>query len=79
MRDELLDLLAVEKRGFTVLVQDSGSSAVPSHGIGRVHLDALLALRGEQGARALLQAFPVTEVMVDDPGILRDIDTPADL
>lgn len=48
-------------------------------GFGRVHLDALLALRGEQGARALLQAFPVTEVMVDDPGILRDIDTPADL
>ena len=48
-------------------------------GFGRVHLDALLALRGEQGARGLLQAFPVTEIAVDDPGILRDIDTPADL
>jgi molybdenum cofactor cytidylyltransferase len=48
-------------------------------GFGRVHLDALLALRGEEGARRLLQAFPVTEVQVDDPGILRDIDTPADL
>jgi molybdenum cofactor cytidylyltransferase len=48
-------------------------------GFGRVHLDALLALRGEQGARALLQAFPVTEVEVIDPGIFHDIDTPADL
>jgi len=48
-------------------------------GFGRVHLDALLALRGEQGARKLLQTLPVTEVEVDDPGIFRDIDTPADL
>jgi molybdenum cofactor cytidylyltransferase len=48
-------------------------------GFGRAHLDALLALRGEQGARKLLQALPVTEVEVDDPGIFRDIDTPADL
>lgn len=43
------------------------------------HGDALLALGGDQGARRLLQAHPVQEVPVDDPGILRDIDTPADL
>jgi molybdenum cofactor cytidylyltransferase len=48
-------------------------------GFGRVHLQALLALEGEQGARRLLQACPVTGVPVDDPGIFRDIDTPADL
>jgi molybdenum cofactor cytidylyltransferase len=48
-------------------------------GFGRVHLDALLALRGDQGARRLLQTCPVTEVAVADPGIFRDIDTPADL
>ena len=48
-------------------------------GFGRVHLDALLALAGDQGARRLLQTCPVTEVPVDDPGIFRDIDTPADL
>lgn len=61
--------------------------AVPVHdgqrgnpvGFNRTHLDALLALRGEQGARRLLQTCPVTEVAVDDPGILRDIDTPSDL
>jgi molybdenum cofactor cytidylyltransferase len=48
-------------------------------GFGRVHLDALLALRGEEGARRLLKTFPVTEVAVDDPGIFLDVDTPADL
>jgi molybdenum cofactor cytidylyltransferase len=48
-------------------------------GFGRSHLDALLALRGDQGARGLLQAFPITEVSVRDPGILRDVDSPADL
>jgi molybdenum cofactor cytidylyltransferase len=48
-------------------------------GFGAVHQDALLALRGDEGARRLLQAFPVTEVPVDDPGIFRDIDLPADL
>ena len=46
---------------------------------GAVHLPALLALQGEYGARALLKSAAVTEVAVDDPGILRDIDTPADL
>jgi molybdenum cofactor cytidylyltransferase len=48
-------------------------------GFGRVHLDTLLALEGDQGARRLLQSCPVTDVAVDDPGIFRDIDTPADL
>jgi molybdenum cofactor cytidylyltransferase len=48
-------------------------------GFGRVHLEALLALTGDQGARRLLQTCPVTEVPVMDPGIFHDIDTPADL
>jgi molybdenum cofactor cytidylyltransferase len=48
-------------------------------GFGRVHLQALLALTGDQGARRLLQTGPVTDVAVADPGIFRDIDTPADL
>ena len=43
------------------------------------HLDALLAMHGDQGARRLLQAYPVQEVPVADPGVLQDIDTPADL
>jgi molybdenum cofactor cytidylyltransferase len=43
------------------------------------HLQALLALQGDQGARGILQSHPVTEVLVDDAGIFRDIDTGADL
>jgi molybdenum cofactor cytidylyltransferase len=48
-------------------------------GFGAVHLDALLALRGDEGARRLLRTFPVTDIPVDDPGIFRDIDLPDDL
>jgi molybdenum cofactor cytidylyltransferase len=43
------------------------------------HRDALLGLRGDQGARAILAANPVTEVEVDDKGIHLDLDTRADL
>jgi molybdenum cofactor cytidylyltransferase len=46
---------------------------------GAEHRDALLACSGDQGARRLLAAHAVTEVAAGDPGILRDIDTPADL
>jgi molybdenum cofactor cytidylyltransferase len=46
---------------------------------GAAHLPALLALQGDAGARHLLRIMPVAEVAVDDPGIFRDIDTPADL
>lgn len=43
------------------------------------HLPLLLALEGDQGARAILQSHAVSEVVVDDIGVLRDIDTPDDL
>jgi len=46
------------------------------------HLRArLLALKGDEGARALLRdgGEPIVRVEVDDPGALRDIDTPEDL
>jgi len=48
-------------------------------GFGFAHRAALVALDGDAGARALLTSHPLTRVEVDDPGILRDIDTPADL
>ena len=68
-------------------VQSGAGIAVPVHGgrrgnpvaFGACHRDALLAMHGDQGARRLLQAHPVQEVPVADPGILRDIDTPGDL
>lgn len=46
---------------------------------GRTHLQALLALAGDQGARSILKNNPVNELTVDDPGILQDIDTPSDI
>lgn len=48
-------------------------------GFGKAHLPALLALEGDQGARAILQANPVTLVEVDDPGVVEDIDEQTDL
>ncbi|WP_137172096.1 NTP transferase domain-containing protein [Massilia sp. HP4] len=46
---------------------------------GAQHRDDLLALDGDQGARRLLASSPVTTIAVNDPGILRDIDSPSDL
>jgi molybdenum cofactor cytidylyltransferase len=43
------------------------------------HYDALAALDGDAGARALFAREPVTLLDVDDPAILRDVDTPTDL
>ena len=43
------------------------------------HLPLLLALEGDQGARAILKSHAVSELVVDDAGVVRDIDTPGDL
>lgn len=50
-------------------------------GIGRRFRDHLLALEGDAGARHLVRAHPqlLQVIECDDPGVLRDIDTPADL
>jgi molybdenum cofactor cytidylyltransferase len=42
------------------------------------HFEALRALRGDAGARALLEACraEVREVPIGDPGVLHDVDTP---
>ena len=43
---------------------------------GRRYLPMLAELHGDVGARHLLQDFDVTDVVVDDPGVLHDIDVP---
>lgn len=48
-------------------------------GFSITHVDALLALAGDEGARRIVRAAPVVDVKVNDPGIFRDIDTAADL
>jgi molybdenum cofactor cytidylyltransferase len=42
-------------------------------------LPQLAQLRGDEGGRAVIAAAGLTPVAVNDPGVLRDIDFPADL
>lgn len=42
-------------------------------------LGALAGLAGDRGARPLLAAHPVRRLVVDDDGIIRDVDRPDDL
>ncbi|MGB9094716.1 MAG: nucleotidyltransferase family protein [Gallionella sp.] len=68
---------------------DGASLAAPSHAGRRGHpvgfasryYGQLLELQGDNGARRLLERdrASVTEIAVDDPGILADIDSPGDL
>jgi molybdenum cofactor cytidylyltransferase len=55
----------------------------PGHpvGFGHDHFEALGALTGDSGARSILKNFThqVVEVAVSDPGVLHDVDRPADL
>ena len=48
-------------------------------GFGAVCGAELAALRGDQGARAVLERHPMLRIDVDDPGILLDVDRAADL
>lgn len=68
---------------------DGAALAAPSHAGRRGHpvgfasryYDQLLELQGDNGARRLLERdrASVTDIAVDDPGILADIDIPGDL
>ncbi|CAN7202152.1 nucleotidyltransferase family protein [Caballeronia sp. 15715] len=48
-------------------------------GFGAMHLDALSALDGDAGARALFMSEAVERIDVEDANILRDVDLPEDL
>ncbi|MEO8165958.1 MAG: nucleotidyltransferase family protein [Betaproteobacteria bacterium] len=70
-------------------VAHSGRIAVPAYmgerghpvAFGRRYLDELLQLQGDQGARSVIANHrdDLETIESDDPGILRDIDTRADL
>ena len=70
-------------------VAQTGRIAIPAYrgerghpvGFGRRYLDELLELQGDEGARSVIGRHPrdLEIVDCDDRGILRDIDTPADL
>jgi molybdenum cofactor cytidylyltransferase len=48
-------------------------------GFGAMHLEALSALDGDAGARALFMSEAVERIEVEDANILRDVDLPGDL
>ena len=71
------------------LIGGGAALAAPSYAGRRGHLvgfaarwrDALLALEGDEGARAILEQsrFLLHVLETDDPGVLQDVDSPADL
>lgn len=48
-------------------------------GFGAAWRDSLLALDGDEGARELLAAQPVTRILTEEDGAFRDVDVPDDL
>jgi molybdenum cofactor cytidylyltransferase len=83
-----MPLIAPDTIGAVARAVDEGATLVAPYyegrrghpaGFGVAHRDALRALDGDAGARALFGSLAVTRIDVDDPGILRDIDTPGDL
>lgn len=73
-------LAAALQRTTLVLPRYQGRRGNPV-GIGADFFDSLLQPQGDSGARQLLQVHGEAIVWMDcdDPGILQDIDTPADL
>jgi len=71
------------------LIGGGAALAAPSYAGRRGHpvgfaarwRDALLALEGDEGARAILEQsrFLLHVLETDDPGVLQDVDSPADL
>ncbi|KQQ32917.1 molybdopterin-guanine dinucleotide biosynthesis protein MobA [Duganella sp. Leaf126] len=74
-------------RALAAAIEDGANIAAPVYqgrrgnpvAFSAYHLPLLLALDGDQGARAIVHSHPVHEVAVDDDGVVRDIDTRADL
>lgn len=86
----LADMPYVQADTISALVQaleDGAGIVAPTYmgrrgnpvGFSRDYLPQLLALKGDKGARDLLKQLRVTEIEVDDVGILQDIDVPKDL
>jgi molybdenum cofactor cytidylyltransferase len=75
-----LRLLADRLRdGAPAVVPVQGGRRGNPAGFARPVWPRLMALTGDQGARPLLDSLGTCDVPVDDPGIHRDIDVPADL
>ena len=72
-------LLAALQQGSTLAAPSWRGQRGNPVAFSAIYRQQLLQLQGDQGARSLLQRYPVHLVEVDDQGIHRDIDTRADL
>jgi molybdenum cofactor cytidylyltransferase len=74
-------LVAKLATGSAIVLPAYGGRRGNPVGLDRRHREALLALQGDEGARSIVKRYATeTDVIeCDDPGILRDIDTRADL
>ena len=77
----LHSLLSALRAGTFIAAPFLGGRRGHPVGFGAECGPALLALSGDEGARSVIAAGSgrMVRVAVDDPGILRDVDTPADL
>lgn len=65
--------------GVLAVVPVQGAARGNPAGFARPAWPALMALEGDRGARAALDALGVVEIMVQDAGVHRDIDRPEDV
>lgn len=80
VRPETLTVLAdVLAAGAPAVVPVCAGRRGNPAGFSRAVWPQLMALQGDQGARAILDRLAVVEVQLDDRGVHRDIDLPEDL
>jgi len=79
VRPETLRQIAAAVLQHPVAYAQHGGQRGHPVGFGAELFSELLRITGEQGARKLLARFPAQAVELDDPGVLLDIDTEADL
>lgn len=73
-------IVAALRRGEQIVVPRHHGKRGHPVGFGRDHFPALTVLGNDEGARLVIaNATAIHWIDVDDPGVLRDVDTPNDL
>jgi molybdenum cofactor cytidylyltransferase len=78
IRPDALDRLADAHAGQAALFPSYGGKRGNPVLLARSLFADIMRLTGDQGARVILKSIPdqVSELAVDDPGVLRDVDRP---
>jgi molybdenum cofactor cytidylyltransferase len=79
IRQDTLARLVVLSRRYAVTAPVHLSRRGHPVGFSAALLPELALLDGDTGARSVVAKHPVHAMACDDPGVLRDVDTPADL